>query len=483
MKIKSHLRILSIASSLILTTACGKKNETVASKPTPKTSNNQLDQTEALSQTSPLNANINYEQSRKTALEFGATGEIRNLSEYISNLNKRKITVTIKGRALDNGVLSCKDLSVQDYRDNSEDKVSFTNDGTLANLNITIDTKINNFEHTYSCGIYENGTLLDDSKMTFTFYRDLVVDSSNIKKITAKDLGLSEDNLNKIGALVLTPNSTLITNGNNLQISAEEVVAAKNSRIKTFSNGEETAADNTIGKSGGLVTIKAAFSAGEINVEMRGQNGGRITSRPAAINYYPPEYREGMLDGAPESGYFLPSTDPNCSNHCTRSNYIQTSVPTSGQQGLRGVTGSLGFSGMKGGSSGKFNLISTRSKLNFLNVNVIAGKGSTGGEGGEGGPGTNGGKISCIYLYKITIGRNQEMYSDEGGSWDQLANSGIYYVTPVADYCYSHPIRAGEHGANGLQGAIGANGIDGTAEISKYIDVEDQLKSLEFAGN
>lgn len=502
MRTKCHLRILSIASSLILTTACGKKTESEATKPISEStnvSNTQAEKTEKaedLSATSPQSSNISYKQSRKTALEFGVSGEIRNLSDYVSNLNKRKITVTIKGRALDNGVLSCKDLSVQDYRDNSGDKVSFTNDGTFANLDITIDTKINNFEHTYSCGIYEDGKLLDDSKMIFTFYRDLLVDSSYAKKISAKDLGLSEGNLNKIGALVITPNSTLITNGTNLQISAEEVVATRNSRIKTFSEEEETAADNMAGKNGGNITIKTAFSAGELNVEMRGQKGGRITTRPVAINFYPPEYRDGMLDGIPEAGSFSPDPKSACIpfNSCLKGIYEQTRAPTSGQQGLRGVTGSPGFLGMKGGNSGKFNLVSNKSNLNFIDVRVVPGTGSDGGEGGEGGPGTPGGKISCISLYKITVfrsygdGRNplaeQQIYSTDS-NWVYVTTHDYRYLHPeaVTDYCAQNGITAGSPGASGLQGATGSRGIDGTAETSKYIDVEDQLKSLEFAGN
>lgn len=135
---------------------------------------------------------------------------------------------------MDHGILKCSDST--NPTKVLENKVDFKNDGTTAEVEfLLVDSLSITNEHKYSCSVYENNNLLENSNSgELIFYRDIEISSS--KKYN--EIGLASETLNKIGALVLLENSAIVSNGETLRINAEEIVARPGSKIKSFFNDD-----------------------------------------------------------------------------------------------------------------------------------------------------------------------------------------------------------------------------------------------------
>jgi len=379
-------------------------------------------------------ANLVYKKERKTALRFDSKGQILNRKQYVSDFNKRRITVTNEGRALEKGELRCYDST--DPNMVTSQKISFIEDGTLANYEINLSEV--NREHKFTCSVYENNEFIKGSTAEFSFYEDIQLNSiEHFNK-----LGLLSKTWNKVGALVLNEGSTLLSDGETLLINAEEIVAFPGSEISTFGDEELKALPKKMGKHGGNIELKTEFATGELHVTMRGQNGGDIPAdfRPNKIESFPSQYIPGILDGLPESGRWVNTCDDD--GHRCFDNWEYNQYPTSGKDGYKGQKGIRGFPGMKGGHTGIFKLTAQKDHSFQLQVDFVPGKGSAGGTGGLGGPGSPGGAVSC----------------------DQACGA----------------VKAGSAGPNGDVGDSGETGEDGSIQFAQYLNQEDHHKNIDF---
>jgi hypothetical protein len=193
---------------------------------------------------------------------------------------------------------------------------------------------------------------------------------------TVGELGQNKTVPLRVNTLKITNGGRIITNGNNLTITAQHVIS-QNGAIMSFPDARLTPADSPDGSpgvnglGGGTVEIQADGIDGQLDVSLPGQNGGRGGRGPGGAPGAPGRRGADAADGL---------------LNCARG----------GENGTPGGIGGQGGTGMPGGSGGdggvlvlKGNLARKQQNINF---SAPAGKAGPGGPGGMGGPGGSGGQ-------------------------------------------------------------------------------------------
>jgi hypothetical protein len=225
-------------------------------------------------------------------------------------------------------------------------------------------------------------------------------------------------------------NSTIITNGNFLEVYCEKLLMDTTSKIISFKNENSKADIEIKGDYGGNVHLYITDRVGKLNINLDGQNGGNgkdgVKGNTGA---------QGPRGRGGRNGSF---------GTCLRGS-------GRGGNGQRGGNGSNGSDGANAGDGGVLKIfflekdIQTDLEIEFKSNNGIGGIGGNGGLGGDGGTGGLGGKVAG----------NCHNSSPERNRGSQ-----------------------GAQGINGIQGNSGVNGIDGKSFIEK-INIEDIINSLQ----
>ncbi|MBS1982749.1 MAG: hypothetical protein JST16_01140 [Bdellovibrionales bacterium] len=181
--------------------------------------------------------------------------------------------------------------------------------------------------------------------------------------------------------LWMLPNSTLLTQGSDLRIEVNEIIALNNTAIDSAPVGN-AAPYNTPGQSGGSITIKAQAATGRLKIFANGQNGGQ--GAPGVNGNPGGKGPKGMpAETGRESG-------TECERHCP-SHPVCVRQPGNGGQGSQGMPGDIGHIGLQGGDSARVFVAVLNPKDFEVIPTVNPGFGGPGGVGGNGGPGGPGG--------------------------------------------------------------------------------------------
>lgn len=244
-----------------------------------------------------------------------------------------------------------------------------------------------------------------------TINREFCERISGIKNFT------SHIGVESMETLVILEGGTLVTNGVNVKATMDRLISM-NGKIITHPENVQTP-DNQTGKSGGEIYLIVGQATGQLNVELRGLNGGKQTMEPNKITK-------------------VPAKDPAHNGNCGNGSDPGNNPRCSGKKGHRGYPGLAGYPGLPGGNSGWLNF-NTDHQENFkLSIKIIPGKGSAGGKGGEGGEGGPGGTGSRV-------------------SWSEHVDRDH----PCGPMCKSIAIDPRRDYPNGPQGDRGPNGDDG----------------------
>ncbi len=411
-KAKSYRLIqhtLIIAISLLFT-ACqnNEKGELKVSTPTPTpqaTSTNSESTNEDNSQkTNDSSSKIADEESvtfsitKNTEIPKNKT----NTSTFLSQLNKYTVQIRLPMGLIEGSkiyrqwdtelpeeIVTSKTLTA-DTTQTITDEISYKGANLKPqNLNYFIERK---------------GEVLATGQ--FRIKADLIITNNQ----TAEQLGLHPGK-NNLGILYFDYRSQLNTQGQEFDISADEIIANE-SVIESFSEEESTlpAPEGIAGKNGGSIKITAINAKGTLTVHSRGTRGGIGHTGQEQF----PVTAPGM-NGRDEIVHFEKNCEPQ---------YLSAKVPaikfplikspikirrvgachiesfcsvnsTAGQQGPQGLKGLQGSQGLPGGDSGSFILEIKNNENFFVTTDTnpgLGGPGGIGGPGGRGGPGGSPGK-------------------------------------------------------------------------------------------
>jgi hypothetical protein len=208
-----------------------------------------------------------------------------------------------------------------------------------------------------------------------------------------------------IGRLIIPKGSKIVTNGKDIEISVDQIIS-DGGTLETFPEGQ-TAAQNTPGRSGGQVKLRAKSGTGVLTVIARGETGGASTTvgpqgapgpngipglnancgykdNDQVCGIEPSEYQQ-IVDKCKQGGIF---NDIWCK---VLQNFYCKMQPGNGGQGVVGFPGGQGGPGFNGGDSGNI-LVEIADPTNIqINPVSVAGEGGLGGPGGPGGAGGQGG--------------------------------------------------------------------------------------------
>lgn len=216
------------------------------------------------------------------------------------------------------------------------------------------------------------------------FEKKLILNETTIKQLSLElDVSGSFRRIKavKFRRIFFMKESLLVTNGEYFQIVADEI-RFHQSQIWTHEPGQ-VAALGQFGRSGGTLDFHAKKISGEVQIELRGENGGQ--GLEGALP-------DDKLKGA--NGYSgdkpIVTIPPMCPSDQLSCGTCQ-SPGTPGGPGQDGREGYPGGRGFRGGSSGELRW--QAEDIADLNWKVLKfpGQGGVGGSGGAGGAGGQGG--------------------------------------------------------------------------------------------
>lgn len=213
------------------------------------------------------------------------------------------------------------------------------------------------------CGV----EVRDKNAETAHTSNDLVVDGEYIvptPKIEAQQTTLHYDRL------VLNEGAKFVTNGMNLRLEVSEL-DSKGGMITTFPDNKVTPI-GVNGRSGGNLEIVVGHAMGQLQLLMRGEDGGR-----------------GIEGAAPTETLRGPKGAKG--TNCSAAGTLMCTGAGNGQAGGVGQPGFIGGGGFKGGDSGTATLTVATATNFSLSMSEVPGSGGHGGPGGAGGPGGFGG--------------------------------------------------------------------------------------------
>lgn len=288
--------------------------------------------------------------------------DLSNLDEFILGMNQFEWQVeAFDGRAHEREA-SCKKIKNSDA--NRRTVVGRFDRSGAASVLVEVqenDPAVNEVE----CVVSDRGQVL--ARFTYKLRKSFVVHG----EMAARSLSLGE----KLGNLVLLPSSILTTHGDRVTLRFEKIIAA-NAKLRTLAEVMFQATAERPGITPGEILLEADEGYGELEVELRGQNGGDAITSRAPVTAVPA--RTADLNGA-------------CRGYHSRGDQR-----CFGKKGHRGYPGENGVDGAPGGDSGalKFTAADARHlRLKLRKIPGVGGRGLPGSVGGAGGPGGIGSTI------------------------------------------------------------------------------------------
>lgn len=374
-----------------------------------------------------LTANgIQWSSARITSLK----SDLSNLEEYKTNLNRFVVTVTMSAKTAQKATLSLRD----EYKNvTSLVEPTIEYQGDTAVLTDFIDLSQSPLtERTFIYQINIDNLALKPFEVTLK--PDLLVQGQ--KKFS--DLFVQNKKL-KIATFFLDEGSAFFTEGHDLQIEITTLVS-QHGKIESFPEADVSALAliGQAGRHGGTLTVKTDLLVGDLEINLRGTNGGRgmegnpVTERPEAgprgtnsadhmtcrDRFFSRKVK--LFRRNPED----PFPRETCRWECAFN-------ATAGGAGKKGFPANNGLPGMPGGNSGTLQFIA----MDVLNHSLKTS--STAGRGGDGGPPSAPGKGS-----------------DAGGP-GEIKHSSCTFVPPLSPA-----------GPDGDPAPPGSPGSDGEKQVS-----------------
>lgn len=410
-----RLSVVITGLSLLLAVSCGKNSDSNDGKALENETNVNLE-TSSVDSDSTAPTLQQFKIERAYPLE----PHKRNIEEYKKEINTWLVRFVMDKKVSEAARLECNKLIFNQRTNLSE--AAFDLNGEAVIVARLLNSDPNEVE--YECQVIEKGRMIVSKN--FNIRKSLVI--TGRKKFST--IGLSEKD--KIETLVLDLESKLYIEDQKIDLELNEIVSLGGT-ITTFL--EEDAINrynNTIGHNGGDLKIKTKTARGQINIVLRGMDGGRQTSIP------------------PEKTSRLPR-DPSLDGKCSKSSKSGPDYSNTrcyGKKGHTGEKGKIGEPGFPGGDSGTLNLVIENSNDFEINLTYLPGQGSSGGKGGKGGFGSPGGNGSTV-------------------RWTTYGGCGREGPCNAIDHQYTFPNGAkGDRGPDGDRGDEGAPGKIMPSEIT-----------------
>lgn len=209
--------------------------------------------------------------------------------------------------------------------------------------------------------------------LKFSLPRDLIIEGN---------ANASDYDFSSVGRLYFKSGATLSTGGQDLKIHAKKWISESGALIAIFPKGA-ISPDNTPAKSGGVIEVNVEVAEGSLEVNLRGENGGKWTQMPASLEG--DESARGFAGGDGEAAR-VSCYDQAC---------ICLKGATDGYPGGNGKPGLPGLDGIPGGDSGDLKVTiknGSQFKISYHREPGEGGEGTLGGLGGKAGIGGNPGR-------------------------------------------------------------------------------------------
>lgn len=297
-----------------------------------------------------------------------------------------------------------------------------------------------------------NHEVFHDQVLTYNF--EILDNASKIEKVFPKQIKIprdfvvregqsefTEDTRINVNRIFILNDKPLQTNGFNVELVANELRSEKGV-IETFPENSK-APTNTNGKTGGKLTIKIQSATGDLNIYMRGQNGGDGTQGES----YPNRAVDGATAGT--GSRVCECIGKEC--FIVASNLITERVVCSceskgenGGNGVNGVKGRKGHAAGNGGGAGELNISIQDGREFDLQTYSYKGLAGTPGDGGDGQDGGVGGQKPNNDIQTRECGGNAGANGSKGPKGDrgELGSDGnlglmcVYIASENKNDCY-----------------------------------------------
>jgi hypothetical protein len=392
-------------------------------------------------------APIELKTSQAFSIEVVEEEDIGEYSVLIFHKNKEKFSVIRRDFVND----EIKELVVDTSQEFLDDDVT------------------SGFVYRYDLGFYNQNKefeLLHSEEVRIPV--DINIETGQSEKLENffPNLSPGERSAAEINRLRLQSGATLFTMGANVSLRVSKLESQSGS-ISTFPENQK-ATLGVEGRSGGNLRLEIQHAIGELNVVMRGEDGGDGEVPPpiGAVGKGKNSTNAGSPGVAERRITQLVMSQPSiASEQCLKN-------PGQGGTGGRGAKGLEGNSGLDGGATGRALIFVNQDSPNFEIVySLEPGVGGKGSVGGQGGPGGDGGPTGGEDL--------KEYVRDEN-----LQSVQVYdYFNKIPKICDRKPGKNGPRGDQGEPGDDGATGEIGIICINQSLDSETKcFKESEKQG-
>ncbi len=244
--------------------------------------------------------------------------------------------------------------------------------------------------------VYTNKKTSGTTSMQFT--ADMIVPEATSKSL--KSLGIFTGTY-ELGVAIFEQDSTLQTEGSDVSLEIQKLIAKFGAKLETFS-ADDAKADpglGQVGRSGGKIILNVKSATGDLKIYLRGKAGGQ--GKAGEIQTAIGGKGDRGANGTNVEMCHYRRENEGCYDVCG-------AKPTDGGTGLQGPQGLTGGIGMTGGSSGSLEL-TIEQKVNFFSTDVVTepgsgGPGGDGGIGGGGGPGGDPGSVASKCTIRASSG-------------------------------------------------------------------------------
>lgn len=326
---------------------------------------------------------ITFKVERSVALEE----DLSNLESFERGLNIYSLTIQIPS------TLS-KDLKIRKLLNG--EPIQFLDESSYqySQDHVTISDLLDLKEQKLLTQNFEYEIESDSQRIqpvSFSIKPDLVISGSR----TLSSVDFTNTDI-EIGTLFIDSQSSLITEGASISVSAETIISKEGS-IETFTEAAAAIPSTTgvKGKSGGNLKFATNLLVGNLNIFMRGQKGGQgapVARRTETRDQAAPGQESSVGSRcmswtrlAPPMELALREFPPTCEIE------VCSKHATDGQPGLQGIQGHQGSTGAQGGDSGTVLFVAAKSNQSKVNVKLLPGAGGNPSEPGKGGAGGLGG--------------------------------------------------------------------------------------------
>ncbi|GEM_PF-6246190 len=330
---------ISLLLSMLLLASCGKSSSggaqsELAARPVQKNEVPTDDETVVHT------ATLSYSIKRRVELE----ADMSNLETFKEKINLYSITAQVTSGHYQNSQLVCAKLIFDQTK--SEQKVWFDNQGQSASLLVEVGEN-DPVEAKFNCYVNYLGEHTEIADLR-------VLKSFVIKTETSLEMAKIADT-KKIGTLVLEEGAILSSEGKEINLEVQELIAQKGVITTYTQNNLKQKTFDVNGESGGVLNLKINKAIGEFKIEMKGRSGGDVTSVRAQKS--------------------APAANPALNGNC-RGEHSRGDTRCMGKAGGRGFDGEPGYNGFVGGNTGKLNLEILEKENLKLEINFYPGEGS-----------------------------------------------------------------------------------------------------------